>query len=702
MVSPNLPGFLLGFAAAALIALLVAFYRSRTGNPRNRESFFGLLAAEARDYAIVSMDRDRRITAWNAGAQRVLGYSEEEILGKSGDIFFTPEDRAQGAPEQEFAKAFATGQATDDRWHLRKDGSRFYASGILRPLPKRPGAGAYKIFRDITERKKTEAALRENAQRLRLLFENVREYALFQTDREGHITSWNPGAERLFGYRHEEIIGKDAAILLTPADRAARVFDQEFAKVEQTGHLEVARSLARKDGSQFWARWVTEAIRDEQGAMVGFVKVLRDETERKRAEDDLRNSRESLSQLSKGLEQEVAKRTEELRSKERQLNESQKLEAIGRLAGGVAHDFNNLMTGIFGITQEVKGSLTAEDPRQADLQEIIQAADRAFHVTRQLLTFARRDMAQPRRVDVNQVVRDVTRMLNRLLGEDIALEISLGEPQFVKMDSGHLEQILINLAINARDAMPNGGTLSLTTRRAQVGEETPKGQFVLKPGPYALIEVSDTGEGMDPEVMAHIFEPFFTTKEREKGTGLGLSTVYGILQQAGGDIRVESQRGKGTRFWIHLPITQDTDGGASEENPGSFEGSETILLVEDEDMVRNVVARKLKRKGYRVIEARHGSEAIDLSNEHPEHIDLILTDIVMPGLNGRQAVDLIRAHRPQVPALYMSGYPKDLIGRRGILDSGINFIDKSLIPMELVRRVRQVLDESKQSSGKPA
>jgi two-component system cell cycle sensor histidine kinase/response regulator CckA len=392
----------------------------------------------------------------------------------------------------------------------------------------------------------------------------------------------------------------------------------------------------------------------------------------------------------------IRRTQEELRQKEEELFQARKLEAIGRLAGGVAHDFNNILTGILGISEELRESLVKGDQRLDNVNEIIKASQRAFSLTRQLLAYARRQVLSPEVLDLNNVILDMLIMLGRLIDEDIRLDTVL-DPKLgaVKADRAYLEQVLINLTLNARDAMPAGGTITIKTSNMVFSEESVLTESIrLPPGPYVLLTVSDTGCGMTKDVLEHIFEPFYTTKEVGEGTGLGLATVYGIVKQNGGDIVVDSGPESGTRIDIYLPRQEHEVAQPSNEpavQPLSMRGAETILVVEDEQIVRRVVASILRNHGYTVLEAASGPEAVLVCDSHRSPIDLLITDVVMPEMNGRQLADVIASRRPGMMVLYMSAYTQDIISKRGVLDSGIAFLEKSQISSHLTKKVREMI-----------
>jgi two-component system, cell cycle sensor histidine kinase and response regulator CckA len=394
-------------------------------------------------------------------------------------------------------------------------------------------------------------------------------------------------------------------------------------------------------------------------------------------------------------QQQIKRQAEELHRKEQELYQSQKLEAVGRLAGGVAHDFNNLITGILGLSHDVWTSLDLQDSRREDLQEIIKASNRALSLTKQLLAFGRRQIASPRVMDLNALILDMTKMLERLIAEDIELKTNLAaDLNPVVIDQGQLDQIVMNLVLNARDAMTQGGQLTICTRNIEVGDRPTVGTKGVPRGTYSMIEISDTGCGMDQHILDHIFEPYYTTKDKDKGTGLGLATVYGVIMQCGGHITVHSAVGVGTTFNIFLPhAAGPVELGARQVDLSPKGGQETVLVVEDEGIVRQVTTRMLRKHGYTVFEARDAKEAIEIAEDYKAPIHLLITDVVMPGMNGRQLAEALLKARPEIAVLYMSGYSEDVVMHRGVVDPGLAFIEKTFTAPVLLSKVRQVLDE---------
>ena len=425
--------------------------------------------------------------------------------------------------------------------------------------------------------------------------------------------------------------------------------------------------MRHRDGSWRVLESVCESLLEDP-AVAGVVINSRDITERREAEDELHESREQLLQ-------------------------SQKMEAVGRLAGGVAHDFNNLLTAIKGFTELLLLDFDQRDPRYPFAHEIQAAANRAASLTRQLLAFSRKQVLQPRVIDLNASVTDMEKMLRRLIGEDVEL-VTNRAPDLgrIKADPGQIEQILLNLVVNARDAMPSGGRLAITTWNESVSPEQAQRHGEAAPGTYAVVSVRDTGAGMSKEVQRRIFEPFFTTKEQGRGTGLGLSTVYGIVQQSGGFVSVESAPGEGADFRVYLPAVDEGVPQTDQRlESGPVEGTETVLLVEDEKAVRVLVRRVLDRMGYTVLEAEHGPQALEIMAARTEPVDLLLTDVIMPGMSGRELADQLQRSHPGIKVLFMSGYTDEAISQHGVLVSGVAFLETPCTPDILLRRVREVL-----------
>jgi len=523
--------------------------------------------------------------------------------------------------------------------------------------------GMMGVSADVSNLRRAERALLETENRYRQLVENAYDLVT-EISTDARYVWASPNYRSVLGYDPEELIGRNALEILHPDDRAHAM--EVFARFLAGGQPGEARVRARhKDGSwrSFEATGGTfTTATGERRAVV----ISRDVTARRITEAALAQSEE-------------------------QLRQAQKMEAVGRLAGGVAHDFNNLLTAIRGYGDLALQGLSPTDPRRRDIEEIGQAARRASELTGQLLTFSRRQVQQRRVLALNAVVSDLDKMLRRVIGEDLELRTRLDPAAgAVNADPGQLEQVLVNLAVNARDAMPMGGCLSLETSHIEGDAAAAAG---LPAESYACLIVRDTGIGMDEATRSHIFEPFFTTKPPGKGTGLGLSTVYGIVQQSGGQIHVESSPKAGTTFRIFLPkVDQPVEAQRAGERAARGGGSETVLLVEDEHAVRRLIQRVLEGAGYRVLAAEGPAEALRLCQRHPEPIDLMLTDVVMPLMSGRELASRTAAVRPEMRVLYVSGYMEDVIAHHGVLEPEIAFLGKPFAPDQLTRKVREVLD----------
>jgi two-component system cell cycle sensor histidine kinase/response regulator CckA len=487
--------------------------------------------------------------------------------------------------------------------------------------------------------------------------------AIVTFDPEGIVTMWNPAAERIFGWSENEALGTHLPFV--PAEK-----QEEFLALRRRALLgevftEPELHRRRADGSPIVVSVSTSPLRRPDGTIYGIMSILTDITYVRRMEEQLR--------------------------------QSQKMEAVGRLAGGVAHDFNNLLTAISGYSDLLLHRLPDYSTLRRDVEEIRKAGDRAAALTRQLLAFSRRQVLQPKVLDLNGVVTKMGQMLRRLVGEDIGLSIDLSPSlSRVKADPGQIEQVIVNLAVNARDAMPDGGRITIATADAELSPAYAAAHPEVRPGPHVLLSVADTGQGMSDETQAHLFEPFFTTKERGKGTGLGLATVYGIVQQSGGHIRVNSAADRGSTFLVYLPRVEAPEDGVQGTDrpllPHPSPGTETVLLAEDEEVLRRLAREILSGNGYKVLEAANGREALLLSEAHRGEIHLLLTDVVMPKMSGRELGERIRLLRPDLRILYMSGYTDDAILRHGVLEDGIPFLQKPFTPEALARKVREVLD----------
>jgi len=497
----------------------------------------------------------------------------------------------------------------------------------------------------------------------------AKDYALYMLDASGNVVSWNAGAELIEGYEAEEVIGKPLSTFYKSDEEGHA--QRNLATAAQTGRAEEEGWRVRKDGSTFWASVVLSPIHDPSGVLLGFAKITRDLTERKNLEE--------------------------------QLNQARKMDAIGGLAAGVAHDFNNLLSVILSYSELLSADLKEGDPMRADLEEIRSAGLLAVTLTRRLLAFGRQQVLQPKVVDLCKVVASMESMLRRLIGEDVEMITNFApECGKVLFDLGQIEQVVMNLAVNARDAMPEGGKLTIDAVEVQLDEAYAADHVGVTAGPHVLLAVSDTGVGMDAATRARMFEPFFTTKDPGKGTGLGLATVFGIVKQSGGTIEVASEPQHGTKVSIYLPMVDRATVVFPSVPPSHsviLQGSETILLVEDDAQVRLLTRTILSRYGYNVLDAQSGGDALLLCEQYTATIHLLLTDVVMPRMSGRRLAERLLEVRPEMKVLYMSGYTDDAVIRHGIFYSKVAFIQKPITPEPLARKVRDALDAPPSSSN---
>jgi PAS domain S-box-containing protein len=504
--------------------------------------------------------------------------------------------------------------------------------------------------------------LRGSEERFRLLFEGVKDHAIYLLDAQGNVQTWTSAAERIIGYRAEEALGKPFSQFFTPEGAQSGEPQRALEEAAEQGKTELEGWRIRKDGSRFWANSSLSVLTDSAGRVRGFATITRDYSDHKRLEEQLR--------------------------------QSQKMEAVGQLAGGVAHDFNNLLTIINGYSELMLGRLKSNDPIRDAIKAIHEAGERAASLTQQLLAFSRKTVLESKILDLNAVVHETEKMLRRLIGEDIILYTAL-DPNIsrVRLDPGLLSQVLMNLVVNARDAMPRGGKLTLETRNVDLDDRYANSHFDVRAGQYVMVAVSDTGGGMNQETQSHIFEPFFTTKGTGKGTGLGLSVVHGIVKQSNGHIEVYSELDAGTTFKLYFPAAEpkvETPKPLGEDDV--LRGTETILLVEDEAGVRNLAQLVLKTHGYDVLAASDGADALRAMKQHRGRLDMLLTDVVMPGMNGREVAVAIQGRFPEIKVLFTSGYTDDAVVRHGVLRAEVAFLQKPYSAQGLAKKVRHVLD----------
>ncbi len=589
-----------------------------------------------------------------------LGYEASEVVGRRLDDFYTRESRHELLDRGGYQQALRGTFIAQERQLITKSGD--VVETLLRATPETDSlgevVGTRAMYLDITERKRAEESLKRSEEKYRSLFEDSQD-AIFISTPEGRLLDINRAGVELFGYaRKEELLEVDIASQLysDPADR-----ERIVRMLSEQGHVkDWELQLLKKDGSMLIVLETTTVVRDAAGNVAAFRGILRDITQQ--------------------------------RELERQLRQAQRMEVLGQLAGGVAHDFNNLLTVIAGFAEMGRLKCEPGDPCWNDFEEIRKAGLRAAALVRQLLSFSRQQVLRPTVLDLNAVVKGVESLLRRTIGEDVELVLAL-DPELgrVKVDRGQIEQVLMNLAVNARDAMPYGGRLTLASRNVEGDAADGHEEAGRAPGGWVELTVSDTGEGMDDETSSRVFEPFFTTKDM--GTGLGLSSAYGIVEQSGGHLRVRSEPGRGATFEIRLPRVEDELAPSrSAATPVAAGGSETILLVEDEEIVRQLVQKCLEQRGYRVLVASCPEDAERIFEGHDGGIDLLLTDLVLPGINGLELAERLLESRPELKVLAVSGYADRMVLHGDVLGSTVPFLGKPFTAEELAAKVRDVLD----------
>jgi PAS domain S-box-containing protein len=631
-------------------AVLVLFENLSASHARVTE-----LAAivESADDAILSKSLDGTILTWNASAERIYGYTAQEAIGRPISMLLPPDRKEE---VEEILARLRGGERVDQlvTRRTRKDGAVIDVSLTVSPIRDTHGmvVAAATIARDISRQKEAEA----RAQQLAAIVD-ASDDAIFSRALDGRIISWNSGAERLFGYTAAEIVGESIDHLLLEERQDTAAARRQANRGEATS-LPATR-LRRRDGSEVDVAATLAPIFDAAGQVSAVSVVIRDVTGQRELENQLR--------------------------------QSQKLESIGSLAGGIAHDFNNILTVIRATTHAMLASLEDAGLRRR-VSQIELAAEHAAALTGQLLAFSRQQVLQPELSDLSEVVATTLELVRRLIGEQIELEQHLARRLVsINVDRAQLQQVILNLSVNARDAMGDGGRLSVRTSNAVLDDSYLAEHIDVSPGLYALLEITDSGAGMDPLTLARIFDPFYTTKA--DGTGLGLSTVYGIVKQSSGHIQVYSEPGFGTTFKVYFPAAEGPVPAAkvSATPPELLSGHETILLVEDAEMVRSLATEMLEASGYTILAAADGSEALALARAHPGGIDLLLTDIVMPGMNGRELAEQLVRIDPGVRVLFTSGYPADTIIRHGITEGRVAFIQKPYAGSELLSKIRSTL-----------
>ncbi len=606
---------------------------------------------------IVSWDNHGIIREANDCFLRIIGHDRQALEAGQLDLrILTPRDYAELDAKADAQLIVGSKCVPYEKEYFHKDNSRVPVLIGSACWNKSIEKGVAFVL-DLSEKKHAESANFHLA-----AIVDCSEDAIIGESLDGHILGWNPGAERMYGYREVEIIGKPASLLIPPEEIAAS--QKYIARVGNGERISSFETLRKhKNGEIFPVALTLSPVFDKQNHVIAVASIAHDITKQKKLEEQFR--------------------------------QAQKMEAIGQLAGGVAHDFNNILTIISGCSDLILARAALGTDDQAMLKEIKKASTKATALTRQLLAFSRRSILEIRTFAINMIVQDSEKMLRRLVGEDVEFVTNLDSAAgSVNTDSGQLEQALMNLAVNARDAMPNGGKLTITTAAVKLTKADCSNRIDVQPGDYAMVSIADTGVGMDEKTVTHIFEPFFTTKELGKGTGLGLAMVHGFVKQSGGHIVVESKPGQGTRFSLYLPRLETKSNEVKIKSglytmPG---GNETILLIEDDKDVRTLVYHVLLGKGYTVLEASNGSDAMAVAERHEHPIHLLITDVVMPKMGGWEVAQKITALRPGIKVLFMSGYTDDAILRHGIHKAEVNFLQKPYTSLALALKVRNVLD----------
>jgi PAS domain S-box-containing protein len=598
------------------------------------ESRFRLLVDAVVDYAIYMLDPSGIITNWNTGAERLKGYTADEIIGSHFSQFYTKEDRAAGKPAVVLETARREGRYEAEGWRIRKDGSRFWASVVVDAIKDNDGnlIGFAKITRDMTERQAAQETLRESERQFRLLVRGVSDYALYMLDPQGIITNWNSGAERIKGYAAEEVVGQHFSRFYTEVDRRSGMPAHALRTARTEGRFEAEGWRVRKDGTMFWANVIIDAIKDEDGKLVGFAKITRDITERRNAELALQKA-------------------------QAERDHAQRLEALGKLTGGVAHDFNNLLMIVSGHLETLKRQGLENPKAKRALDAIEQAASRAESLTRQLLTFSRRQTLNPESLSITERLDSLRTLIESSTGSSVKLVMEVPPDLWpVRVDPNEFELALVNIVINARDAMPKGGVITLSAGNVVLPDgEATRGYE----GDYVVISITDTGSGIAPDILNKVFDPFFTTKEIGKGTGLGLSQVHGFAHQSGGTVVVRSRLGAGTTIKFYLPRSEESKGAAEDDAEIGSARSGVALLVEDNPDVAVATSVLIEQLGYKPAVAANASAA--LQQLARGGVDLVVSDIVMAGeMDGIQLAQEIRKNEPSIPIVLVTGYAEQL------------------------------------------
>lgn len=624
---------------------------------------YRLLIESIRDYAIYMLSPTGRISSWNPGAERFKGYTADEIIGRHFSVFYTPEDRDSGLPSRALQIATDTGKFEAEGWRVRKDGTRFWAYVVIDPirLPSGEIAGFAKITRDLTERRAVEETLRASQEQFRLLVEGVTDYAIYMLSPTGEVASWNSGAERIKGYTPAEIIGSHFSRFYTDEDKKTGEPARALETAARVGRYEKEGRRVRKDGTHFWASVVIDAVRSGDGTLIGYAKVTRDVTAQ-------REARQALLQ-------------------------AQKIDAIGQLTGGVAHDFNNLLTAILGSLEMLRKRLPDDPKAHSLIQNATLGAQRGAALTQRMLAFARRQELKMDAIDVPDLVRGMSELLQRSVGGTVEIEtkfpLTLSR---VLTDANQLELALLNLIVNARDAMPDGGRITISTRERRVSEGEVSG---LRPGRYVCLSVQDTGFGMDESTLQKALEPFFTTKGIGKGTGLGLPMVLGVAEQSGGTLLLKSVKDNGTtvEMWLPVATLETTPKIPAPEPSAATLPQMTVLVVDDDSLVLNNTVAMLEDLGHTVLPATSAEEALAIF-ERNGGIDLIIADHAMPYMTGAQLASILRTRAPNLPVIVATGYAE----LPAALSKGLIKLAKPFSAAQLVRAMSSTINRTTASA----
>lgn len=623
---------------------------------------FRYFVENVKDYAIYMLSPSGHVQSWNAGAQHIKGYDANEIIGQHFSKFYTPDDQATDVPAKALQTAETTGKFEAEGWRVRKDGTHFWASVVIDAIYDDQGKliGFAKITRDVTARKKAQDALRASEEQFQLLVQGVTDYAIYMLSPAGVITNWNAGAERIKGYTKDEVVGTHFSRFYTEEDRTAGLPLKALEIAASEGRFESEGLRIRKDGTKFWTHVIIDLIKDASGVPIGFAKVTRDITEKREAAVALEKAKEALFH-------------------------SQKLESIGKLTGGVAHDFNNflgvIVNGIEILSKEAKSPAIDNT-----LEAMERAATRAAALTQQLLSFARQQPLRQGKHNLNRVIIAFEAVLRRACKETITFDLQMDQQlNAVLIDPIQFESAILNLASNADDAMPNGGVLTIVTENVHLAEQE-VGR--LPADHYVKVTMKDNGVGMTPDIAARAIEPFYTTKPPGRGTGLGLSQVYGLIQQSKGDISIHSRVGEGTSLSLYLPALKevtDTSGSVLEDD---IDSTEKALVVDDDTNVLDTTITLFKNMGYEVLSANNGADAIEIMKRVPS-INILFTDVVMPGMDGVTLGKEARKLLPGIKVILASGFALNAMNDSEYDFAGFDFLSKPYRMAEVMKLLRK-------------